>query len=78
MKEIIKDDDLEEGKTESKSLNTGVFEVVWMCPPGAINFFYSINGKAFIWDGKKKIDLPTHDLTKDQISQLRKLSIEVP
>lgn len=48
-----------------------------MCPPGEINFFYSINGKAFVWDGKKKIDLP-NEMSTDQLGQLRKLSIEVP
>lgn len=31
---------------------TGVFELSWMAPPWSINYFYSINGKAFVNDGK--------------------------
>lgn len=54
-----------------------MYEVVRMVPPGDVNFFYSVNGKAFTKEGKKTMPLPS-ELTKDQTDQLRKLNIEVP
>lgn len=44
--------------TSSNENNEGVFEVSRMVMPGNINYFYSINGKAFVHDGKKQISLP--------------------
>lgn len=60
MKEVMKPSEIE----GEPSKGSGVFEVKRMCPPGAINFFYSVNGKAFISNGKKTLDLPS-DLTTE-------------
>lgn len=48
---------MKEIKAENES-DPSVFELSWMVPPGKINYFYSINGKAFVNDGKKQIPLP--------------------
>lgn len=48
---------MKEVKSESEAAPS-VFELSRMVPPGKINYFYSINGKAFINDGKKQIPIP--------------------